>query len=1376
MIIKRFSITHKYLLTKLFFLIVICTLFFPLSIVFADEKGTSGNADFDFDATIKTADIKDGTYPFDLKDETGYDSSDHNGIVRTFDSITYPLKVTINPKKSDSLKNIKLKITGELENGVKNSRVNAVFSVDNKTDLEKDKVSFEQYYTVQETGNSVMIPIVVETKGAIDGTKIKPSIKVQVVEVDGNAIKEDVSVSFNDLPKTIITGKVNVKSAIYGAYSSERLEQVVNPTLDKSDLSRLHFRNVSFYIAPLQEQNSDKGKTTMVGSTFPDGKINFHFEFSGEVSWTSGEKEKFDFEKKNKKIELFSMYPIVNTPTFRGMENTISEKLNVYSNVPWSGNGTSRSKFTDFSQNTIEREKTYSVWDSGDWKVSKPHIQGDKVIVNGENSNYVLGSTYPIYRTDGTKNRSFNENEFAFSTQGIIVKSPNEYLPLYGLNQQNKENNVYYTMKIVVDSYEDSKGKSHSLNISTSNTIVERNVPSGNYSMQNAFFTINGKELGTPNVGWSWVSKGDATLIKGQDVAFNTLTYGNSFALGGCVNLVKWNTDSFELTKNYAEWTYRDYKNHSYRPMDGLWYANPEKISVRFGVAKKDSTSFKAVTENEIDDYNWYDSYEEAKSHGDIGAMIRDIHDSLGLDVFMMHTTYLKVKTTQIGSENENGTPNIASQQSWVYPSKDRAKAYKVRENHFKDYTHYDSLGNLIKLQDPVGSTVNFETLGIINAEFSSSVESDKTTYYATDKINWTVKTGINIPSSVDLSDGQKVEIIQKIPKGLIYDLGSAKIGNDSVEPKIVENSDGTVDLIFTYFLSSKNRTIPNITYTTSIDPFVLGNGTQVSLSVKSIASCPELDSRREFFRTGSKQISVIKIGMVGVSAQMDEPTGKKNSDYSMTIKPYTTIDDEHGVKGISVLPYNGDNNGSKFSGTTWLKKIKVDSTKKLRFFINKNVVSEKNPNNVDVTANGWTEVSPNSTEEELSEAKTVYFIIDDVLSKDDSVSIKYVMGTKGNKFNDVYLNKTILNSDSEYKLSPESNKIQYRITADIELRFQSIRIYTGKSTVGLNGSLNISKEILNDKSKDKEVDLVVYNKDTNRAVYRKKYKISELPEKVDFHIPSDGLRKNDHKNYEAVFENYDQELINIVDGAEKIDTDGYTSSELSLKATNQAISYKGVVMTQRIIGKNMELLYETLDVSALNNERTKSGYGIDFKDKLKVKYTNELKKDSKINTALLVNDSLAEKTLKLKSNKGYSELPLLNDETKVSESSTDYQFSYKLPEVVVQVGNGDVYMKTEKERLSAKNINTVDGGNKLYVPIWINKLGNYDFMFTSTNEVGINAVTFTSKASVNVYAYMYATIDSETAKEDELLLEPVYPESTTPKGWLKKELDWLNQ
>ena len=82
--------------------------------------------------------------------------------------MTYPLKITVNPKKADKLENIKLKISGTLENGVIDERINAKFAVGGTEDMDEKKVSFMQDYTIERTGNSIMIPVTIEVQGAKD--------------------------------------------------------------------------------------------------------------------------------------------------------------------------------------------------------------------------------------------------------------------------------------------------------------------------------------------------------------------------------------------------------------------------------------------------------------------------------------------------------------------------------------------------------------------------------------------------------------------------------------------------------------------------------------------------------------------------------------------------------------------------------------------------------------------------------------------------------------------------------------------------------------------------------------------------------------------------------------------------------------------------------------------------------------------------------------------------------------------------------------------------------------------------------------------------------------------------------------------------------
>lgn len=78
---------------------------------------------------------------------------------------------------------------------------------------------------------------------------------------------------------------------------------------------------------------------------------------------------------------------------------------------------------------------------------------------------------------------------------------------------------------------------------------------------------------------------------------------------------------------------------------------------------------------------------------------------------------------------------------------------YRVAENRaYNNYTEYDENGVMTKLQSPVKSSVNFETLGIMNGETSSEVTTNKTTYYSSDNVNVTVDNLVKLPGEMDFT------------------------------------------------------------------------------------------------------------------------------------------------------------------------------------------------------------------------------------------------------------------------------------------------------------------------------------------------------------------------------------------------------------------------------------------------------------------------------------------------------------------------------------------------------------------------------------------------------------------------------------------------
>lgn len=1319
-------------------------------------SGTVANDDFVFDASIDEKRIKDGTAPFDIRQESGYDVNNHNGIVRTFDTVTYPLKITINPKKASSLKNIKLKITGSLENGVTDKkRVNAVFSLGNKTDIMNNAVTFAQDYTVQQTGNSIMLPIAVEVKGATNGLKIRPNINIEVVSVDGVAVKDKVKVVLNDLPYVTVSAKVSIRprlSYIYG--TNGYYAYGIDPRIPKTDRSMVQSVGLAFEAIPVKDLSTGKQKTSIIGSTFPEGKIHFHFEMDGMVYFDDGRKQSLRFSDGYNKIpQLFAFYDVGVDKHFTETKNASSEGLGQFTWYHANTVGVPRSRMNYKDLNVVKNQWRYSAWDSGSFEVTKPKVIGEKVRIDGINDNFVIGDMFPIYRADGYSNVAVESFARVFSTVGLIIQSPNEYAINYGHNKEGIGSNTYYNLSVFIDSYEDKNQKQY--DISGQKFVCqlsERNNPAGAYSMENAFWNFNNEQLGTKVIGNHRVSNGDATIIRGQDVQFAGYVYSSgAFSLGGVNNFYYWNVDSFELTKAYAEKTKREWQRSwtLSRPDDTR---NPDetKIFVRFGVPKNIHQDGASLAKNTYDSYIWYDSYEDAVKHGPIGAMCRDVQYALGNQTFCVGSVYLHVKTKKVGSINEFGTENMVFQKAIIYPSEDRKDGFLLEglAPSFSHASQYDELGNLIDKQAPVGSTINFDTLGIVNGNLSTNIESDRNVYYATDTITWTVENRSVLPNNVNFNEGEKATFTQKIPKGLNYIPDSYQLNDKLIEPKVIFNQDGSTDLIYDYYLSSNINTLPKIKFQTSVNPLVLNGDNQQDLTVTSVISDPDLDTRDEKFRTGTKTIKIAKVGMVGVHSTLIPNSGKKNSQFILRLQPYTTIDDEPNVRGVFQIPENKDDNGSMFSGSAYLKAIRTEipKDKSLKVYISDTRVNESNPNKIDVSRSPWKAVDLNGSNDVFKNAKTVYFEVQGLLAKSDVVTLDFDIQTSGNNFGDLYFMKASLNSDSHYKLSPESNKVRYEVIPDAALKFQVIRMYTDKASKGIKGNVTISKEIYDKKSNNQSIDLVIVDKTTQKEVYRKSYTIGSIPDNLSFNVLPKDLTVNTHHNYEARFDRYDGDVIFVPNRYDKIDVDGYTSSEMLLKSTNDAIKYKGVIMTERVIGEDITYKYETLNIGALKNIKTKSGYGIDVNQQLKVKYKNDFDKTYDVKAALDIDKALASSELTYGDGVGSMK------RVKLVDQLLEGQFSYELPEVMVHKGDGKLAFVNEKNQNQGDWLN---GGKQLYIPIWIKALQKYPIDFVSTNEIGINAVNFDSKAYIDVYAYMYEASESDTIQHDEVMLKP---------------------
>lgn len=402
---------------------------------------------------------------------------------------------------------------------------------------------------------------------------------------------------------------------------------------------------------------------------------------------------------------------------------------------------------------------------------------------------------------------------------------------------------------------------------------------------------------------------------------------------------------------------------------------------------------------------------------------------------------------------------------------------------------------------------------------------------------------------------------------------------------------------------------------------------------------------------------------------------------------------------------------------------------------------------------------------------------------KYDGESYEYKPSTdllddKGNVYKSSISHKGIVQgSDIELE-------IPYHIPT-LQIDVDKIQIDTSKAEKdgGLPTILTFSKSAENEDELGKIVFKVkVTDVDKHKVVYDENVKLEDYKKEKAISLPTNYLNKNQKVNYAIdilLVDNPDKNKF--ITSTKNILTYGFTSSEKVLKNSDlngNEINYEGVVRTvkERSISTVKEFV-ERISYNFVPEVRSKTGYG--FSLDLSSVYTNEIGRKADMKMFAFADNDLIDSFIN-------EEYPTVENKTKIRMDLTKnnsitksgelvQNFVFQFPHMNVERKTGNLFTDTQKNNKDSKiRYDLVDGGRKLYIPIWCN-LGNYEVAIKS-NTFGSNLVSLNMTKELEVYAYMYATISSKTSKEDELLLEPVYPDSANPKGWNEVELNWLRK
>lgn len=388
-----------------------------------------------------------------------------------------------------------------------------------------------------------------------------------------------------------------------------------------------------------------------------------------------------------------------------------------------------------------------------------------------------------------------------------------------------------------------------------------------------------------------------------------------------------------------------------------------------------------------------------------------------------------------------------------------------------------------------------------------------------------------------------------------------------------------------------------------------------------------------------------------------------------------------------------------------------------------------------------------------------------------------------------------------DYTYRPISNQVQSGTVgnSDITIKFyydvplikaglKKIQIYTEQADKGLPVKVEIDKKYIYDENiadmSNSKIKLGLYD-NSNNEVISKEFTAKTLPEMLDMTIPSTKLKKDSSKSYTLKIEGYDSNMVDVISNAMSLTTDGYTSSEKIIKVDSSKqdnLSYRGVVMTEREVGKNMKVYYETLDIPLERIKRMRTGYG--FEVPLDLTYINKIgSNDLDFSFDFKAQDEIVDKSyIEYSSKNGVSTVALENTSKKSSTNNnvTISKQKFELQHINVEKRTGALFNDNQVNNQDSRiQYDLIDGGRKFYLPIWA-RIGDYQANVESTKDIGINKINVEIGYDINIYAHMYAHMDSESILDDAIILEPIDSDNPfpngIPKGWTKENLDALNE
>ncbi|WP_430621549.1 SpaA isopeptide-forming pilin-related protein [Enterococcus sp. DIV0800] len=967
---------------------------------------------------------------FDDNDLPGYDSSESNDIVRSFDSNFYLLSFSIEANHTDTTyTDIKYRVDMELPHayGLSSGKPRFRYEVvDNEhgelVDAPGNQKTSKGYVesTISANGQ-VFLPIVVNVYGAEQGDPIYPEAKITILSAKNEQTgeTEEINKTYTKtdirnlkLKDTYVSAKPSVEANL--VLGSRTAPENVIPAIGVNNNHESVSLGVTLGLSPIEGREKGDFK----GSTFPNGAINvtigsdsFYQKDSTSAITPVPTIDGTDFSKYTKPTKATTSTISSNNPTdwnkilYAGSELKIP---NGFTNIAVP-NGKSEQLHVVEPQVGLEEKKQIGVYDSGKTTVTNSDTDLSIHLKNEEYSPIYNPYTYTL------KGVKTNNNEKLFSSSTLLVLWPKHYLIRKGVGLFSTK------LKISEVSYE---GQKKIPNPASTVTISDSKEKSGAYIGSTAYAKkVKNNFIGLNSTGRVDVTAGDGTVGKGEKDIYvgGTSVFDKMPDVKKSISYIRWNANSFE---------YDPTREINVDQNDSVELVEAE---TRYGVGKtKDYPTLKTDTEKNISgQYNWYSSPQEATKYGKISAIKAVFNKKKDLCTYWFGAPVNVIG--EVGQNDKFGNPNAIMHGFYFFDSNNVLIENFPGINESYTPSVYDSSGKATKPNTSRGG----DSIFIKPFKIETTTTPEKPTYKTNETIRWKVEG--NLLGTTDTNYGSRLTTY--LPKGIKYTPGTSvdSNGNKIPEPTVTENaSNGVTTLVwrFSNINPTKGDLIEAHFDTTAdvadltFDKYSLAEVEARTIGELWLQSDPnQKDTSAASTRTSYGKVNLHQTQQIILTKKEDKPAieaGEKDPvgvDNKIT---YTidmaneSVEDMIDVQLADVLPYNGDSRGSKFNGRYTVEDVRFDSKSKATIkYSNDEIDNKTDPSKF---PEGTTFEPGKTAIEDIKDAKAVWVNLDRV-AVGEKVRLTVTIKPNGQKAGDLYVNNAGMNSKLDLPVNSQNVK-----------------------------------------------------------------------------------------------------------------------------------------------------------------------------------------------------------------------------------------------------------------------------------------------------------------------------------------------------------------